>query len=526
MQPILLDLLSVSLTTALFLACSICFLRFTDTSFKRGYGPNTDDQISFLICGDDVLDASAAGHSLLQDLKSKSQNRSSVLRVLQPSFPTISDVLADDETADQILESPEQTGQYLHVSRRGTATQLVVKGVDSNDLLFLHQIRSAKNTTELDALRSITENSNELIWTTTVSDQLDWANSTYLAVADRLSNRCSNSDIATMPANRPFQKAEETIKGSNRKIRVSLPANTPTEEDWFELSCVKSDQGHTFYATGINDIVRLERSQKNFFKTISQTFAQLSIGLAIFDRRRQLSTFNPALIDLTSLSVEFLSGRPSLDMVLDQLRETQMLPEPKNYPEWREEFSRLEAQARNGTYCENWNLPDGQTYRVTGRPHLDGAFALLFEDISAEISLTRRFRTEIETSQVVLDKMNEAIVIFSSSGNLVMSNRPYEELWDATNNHGILQSNLRSEIDLWKARCAPTRFWQGLRRYIKTSNSHEPWAETVLLDDGRSIQCRAEQISGGMTMVRFSFDTGNFPSLFDVSNTIALTAKG
>ena len=62
-----------------------------------------------------------------------------------------------------------------------------------------------------------------------------------------------------------------------------------------------------------------------------------------------------------------------------------MMPEPKDYRSWRQQMSDLEAAAQNGTYEETWALPTGQTYRVTGRPHPDGAVALLFEDISAEV---------------------------------------------------------------------------------------------------------------------------------------------
>jgi PAS domain-containing protein len=51
----------------------------------------------------------------------------------------------------------------------------------------------------------------------------------------------------------------------------------------------------------VTEIVRAQQAQKNFVQTLTKTFATLSIGLAIFDRNRQLMLFNPALIDLTAL---------------------------------------------------------------------------------------------------------------------------------------------------------------------------------------------------------------------------------
>lgn len=71
-----------------------------------------------------------------------------------------------------------------------------------------------------------------------------------------------------------------------------------------------------YHAVDVNAVVKSEIAQRNFVQTLAKTFAQLSIGLAIFDRNGQLALFNPALIDLTELPAEFLSGRPTLFVLL------------------------------------------------------------------------------------------------------------------------------------------------------------------------------------------------------------------
>lgn len=233
-----------------------------------------------------------------------------------------------------------------------------------------------------------------------------------------------------------FKELDNKIPKGDSKHRCALQHHGDTTQHWFDITTHKTDRGIFYYASNANHIVQAELAQRKFSQTLSQTFAQLSIGLAIFDRKRQLNTFNPALLDMTGLNFEFLSGRPTLDAILDRLRESRMLQEPKNYATWRERFTQMKEKAKTGTYSEHWNLPDGQTFCVTGQPHPDGAFALLFEDISAEISLTRRFRSEIEISQAVLDHFNEAVVVFSSAGNLVLANAAYADLWgtDLSNN--------------------------------------------------------------------------------------------
>ncbi|NCW08109.1 MAG: diguanylate cyclase, partial [Rhodobacterales bacterium] len=79
----------------------------------------------------------------------------------------------------------------------------------------------------------------------------------------------------------------------------------------------------------ITEIVRAQQAQKNFVQTLTKTFATLSIGLAIFDRNRQLMLFNPALIDLTALTADFLSARPNLLTAFDKLWDNQIMPETK-----------------------------------------------------------------------------------------------------------------------------------------------------------------------------------------------------
>ncbi|MFD1807854.1 hypothetical protein ACFSHQ_05975 [Gemmobacter lanyuensis] len=126
---------------------------------------------------------------------------------------------------------------------------------------------------------------------------------------------------------------------------------------------------------------------------------------------------------------DFLSARPTLFAFLDMMRDRNMLPEPKDYRSWRKQMAELEAAAASGHYEETWSLPSGQTYRLIGRPHPNGALALMFEDISNEITRIRRYRADLELGQAVLDSMDEALAVFSAAGVMVMANSRYGEIW-------------------------------------------------------------------------------------------------
>ncbi len=198
------------------------------------------------------------------------------------------------------------------------------------------------------------------------------------------------------------------------------PAHNRTH--WFDVTRQSLEDGHLYFATDVHAVVNAETAQRNFVQTLAKTFAHLATGLAIFDRNRQLVLFNPSLFDLTELRPEFLTARPNLFSFFNQLRDNQIMPEPKNYASWRERIADVIFAASDDNFSETWHLPNGLTYRVTERPHPDGAIAFLFEDISAEISLTRRFREEADVTRSALDALDHSIAIFNRAGYLQQHN--------------------------------------------------------------------------------------------------------
>jgi hypothetical protein len=217
--------------------------------------------------------------------------------------------------------------------------------------------------------------------------------------------------------------------------------------------------------------------------------------------------FNPALTELTGLPPDFLSAKPTLFGFLDKLRERHMVPEPRDYPSWRRELVDLEAAAVEGCYSENWSLPHGRTYRVIGRPHPDGAIAFLFEDVSAEIALTRRFRAELEIGQGALDAIEDPIAIFSPGGILVLATEAYSETWGDDPETSLSDIDVQQATRRWMERAAPTPVWGDLREFVTRAADRSEWAAEVRLRDGRLLACRVVPIAGGSTMVRFQFST-------------------
>ena len=189
--------------------------------------------------------------------------------------------------------------------------------------------------------------------------------------------------------------------------------------------------------------------------------------------------------------------------VLDAMRDRNMIPEPKDYRGWRRQLVELEKAAASGLYEETWSLPGGQTYRVIGRPHPNGAIALMIEDISGEMIRTRRFRADLELGQAVIDHIDEAIAVFSEGGQLVMSNAAYINLWGVDPSGSLDDASLRSLCAIWRVQSAPSPVWNDLEDFASNQGDRAAWRAEARLLDGRLIDCRFAPLAGGATLTGF-----------------------
>lgn len=300
-------------------------------------------------------------------------------------------------------------------------------------------------------------------------------------------------------ANEAFHRLSPEDKSRLLREKGRLVLGTETDCESLE----RHEIGDLGYALPCGDLLRAEANQRELLQTMTQTFAQLPMGIAVFDAKHRLSSFNPVLFELTGLSPAFLSRRPSLAAMLDAMRDRSMVPEPANWKDWRAELANMERAAAKGAFEDTWALPGGQTYRVTGRQHRGGGLALIIEDISSEIMRGRRYRASLDLCQSVIDRMEEAIAVFAASGQLVLSNLAYAALWDHDPGGGMRQVDLRQVAADWRAASAPTSLWAELEAFGELTEDRRPWQEEARLTDGRLILCRCEPMPEGAMMVGF-----------------------
>jgi len=351
---------------------------------------------------------------------------------------------------------------------------------------------------ELDHLRAAVDLSPFPIWREHADGTVEWANTAYQKLSDKAELESEGTDLPRL-----FHGGQVASKGQGpapTRALVSMADNTVAP---FEVARVAERDKTLNYALDASKIARAEEQLGQFMQTLTQTFAALPIGLAVFDRARNLVMFNPVMADLTTLDPCWLSSRPSLYDVIDQLRELRMIPERRDFTDWRSKIAELEALAVDGTYCETWSLPNGQTYRFTGRPHPEGAVAFLIEDITAEISLTRKFRRELALSQALIDNLPDAMVVFGADGVIAMTNDAYHNLWNTDPEDAMDQLTVTDATRLWQMHSTPNPVWGDARDFATQGGERVEWSDTVSLTNGRQVECWFQPLVGGATLVEF-----------------------
>jgi len=455
-------------------------------------------QVAFLFDGDRLLDASPTARALLP-AGEDSRAWSRMIARFGPDFPNLC----------ESLESLPQIGRLQIASRPGTADALVLRAEHLSGLTRVtleggqsdvaagrgDAATAAALQQEVMVQRAVLSRAPVLMWKETAEGAVIWANHAYLIRAVEL---LPEGDDLSWPLPTLFGQPEEP---KTRLPRLKL--QMPNGAEWFDLIRMPQGEEVLCYALTADKAVQAETALREFMQTLTKTFADLPIGLAIFDRSRCLQMFNPALADLTTLAPEMLIARPTLNAFLDAMRAKAMIPEPRDYRSWRKQLARLEEEATMGLFEETWSLPGGQTYRVIGRPHPNGALAFMFEDISNEMSRTRRYRADLELGQSVIDAVEDAVAVFSQGGQLVMSNHAYAQLWQHDPQVLLSEASIATLCAWWRDHAAPSLLWDDATDYVTSAGDRTPWEGEVRLLDGRLVSCRFRPLTGGATLITF-----------------------
>ena len=298
-----------------------------------------------------LVEATPVGQSLLpKACQTKVSAWPGLISYLEERFPGVATRLETLSSQGTITmgstEDPESAPMLLRAELRGGLTRISLLEAEAPasraaiDPLTRRAIRD-----ELEQLRQISAKAPLPIWRESDIGDVVWANACYLGL---VTERLAEDEDLAWPLPKLFD--ETSIATVVRTGRKKLAGHNDQKDLWFDLFESKNANDTQFYALPADSTVKAEDGLRAFMQTLTKTFAHLSTGLAIFDQERKLVLFNPALIDLTGLSPDLLTKRPSLPLFFDSLREGSMIPEPRDYKSWRNQITDIEEAAATGLY--------------------------------------------------------------------------------------------------------------------------------------------------------------------------------
>lgn len=343
----------------------------------------------------------------------------------------------------------------------------------------------------VDFARTAIDSSADLVWVEFQGTPV-WQNRTCKAQMAVLQRSTPDLELFGLRRDRPGAR-------SGHRGQLTLDG----EDAFYDISVATEGDLTVVHAKDASAVLGAERELQRFMQTLTDTFAHIPIGLAIFDHSRHLALFNPALAELFDLEPEWLARRPGLRSFLDHLRNDGKLPEPKDFKDWRRQIEVLERSAESGNYQEDWYLPNGRIFRVSGRPHPRNAVAFLFEDISKTVAVERAYRSELEHMFNTFDNLTSAVVIFDANGQVAFSNQAFAHIWGEDAATSLNTPDTTEMTRLWQHKCEPTPVWGDFRDFAGDFGERSQWQAVVKMLDGPFLSVTFAPIPGGRILCEF-----------------------
>ena len=325
--------------------------------------------------------------------------------------------------------------------------------------------------------------------------KIDWSNAAYQKLEKRLKKPIHITDF----------NLSEPFPNDGRQCRSTLSCKDSEIILNFDISQHLFGNKHLYVAISAKAAVKAEQDRIRFVQTLSETFAHLPIGMAVFDKERDLSLFNPALSELLDVSTIWLTQKPSLRDFLDRLHDKGALPEPRNFRSWRDQIVDMEKSAESGTYFDDWHMPNDKVFRVTGRPHPKGAVAFIFEDISRPVATEREYRLEIERLYAAVDALGTGIIIFDATGSVSFANHAFDSIWKTEFSKSLMPPTAMDILEAWHKKCKPSPVLSEIKDFILSIGERAPWTDKIILLSGVPLEVRATPMSAGHTMIEFLY---------------------
>ena len=410
---------------------------------------------------------------------------------------------------DRLVRTPGGAAYELIGAPSGALIRLVLRDARYLDERLreadrrIHAAEAAlcEQSWETEALHALVAEGPLIAWHRTATGEVRWSAGQIRTRTGAVTpEQAVELIVARMRLNR-----QPAVAGEPQKSRIEIVVGEGAETvSLHVVEIVRQDGSRIGFGTDAGSAAAAERTLARFVQTMTETFAHLTVGLAIFDRNQTLALFNPALVQMWQVEPAWLARRPSLRDILDELRAIRRLPELEDFHSWRARLLGLFENTEAADYEELWHLADGSNIRVLARPHPHGALAFTFDDVTERMRLEQRYRHSIDLRRATLDGLAEGIAVFGANGLLQFVNQAFHEIWGTDGDTIYAAMHARQLIGLCEEIAAEPDVWQKLHGFITGEESRRAWTAQLRTGTGRVLTARFAPLPDGSTLAIFA----------------------
>ena len=173
----------------------------------------------------------------------------------------------------------------------------------------------------------------------------------------------------------------------------------------------------------------MEETLKNHIAAHNGVLEHLKTAIAVFAPDMRLTFYNVAFLKLWDLDAEWLDSSPTYARFIDTLRDKRKLPEHRDFNAYKKQelhyFTTLVSMRE-----DTLHLPNGLTLLRTMIPHPLGGLLIIYENVTDHLAMERSMNVLTSTQRALIDKMQEAVLVFSNTSRVRFVNSAYAELWN------------------------------------------------------------------------------------------------
>jgi signal transduction histidine kinase len=251
------------------------------------------------------------------------------------------------------------------------------------------------------------------------------------------------------------------------------------------------------FAVDVQDLEEARAELARHRESQRELADRMTAGTAQFDADRTLSFFNRPFAVMTQLDPDWLAEKPEFDRLIDRMRDSQRLPEARDFPAWKEERRNWFTTA-DEVIEEEWMLPGGDHIRVVAQPLPDGGLRLFLEDRTEQLRLASARDTLLRVRAATFDNLFEAISVFASDGRLYLWNRRFLEDWELDEEWLSTHPRVDELVPAMARKLVnPTGAAQIREMVRQTTNERQSASGRISMTDGRHFQFAAVPLPDG-----------------------------